>query len=182
MPKGMGKLKQLHVLSKFVVGKQEDKRIQELGGLLNLHGPLEIQKLENVVDANEARSSRIIDKKHIEYLLLKWSSGDDMVSNTHTDEQDILQGLQPHTGLKELEIKGYKGTTFSDWLPEGGLPANLKELSVGDCEQQVRSLSWLGNLDNLTHLTISGHGSESRIKSYPEAKIKAKTPFAYDEE
>ncbi|KAL4393121.1 hypothetical protein AHAS_Ahas02G0020300 [Arachis hypogaea] len=109
MPKGMGKLKQLHVLSKFVVGKQEDKRIEELGGLLNLHGSLEIQKLENVVDANQARSARITDKKHIEELLLEWSSSDDIVSNTHTNEQDILHSLQPDTGLKELQIKGYKG-------------------------------------------------------------------------
>ncbi|XP_025631597.1 putative disease resistance RPP13-like protein 1 [Arachis hypogaea] len=53
MPKGMGKLKQLHILSKFVVGKQEDNGMEELGGLLNLHGSLEIEKLENVVDANE---------------------------------------------------------------------------------------------------------------------------------
>ncbi|XP_020969976.1 putative disease resistance RPP13-like protein 1 [Arachis ipaensis] len=99
MPKGMGKLKQLHILSNFVVGKQEDNGIQELGGLLNLHGSLEIQKLEKVVDANEARSARIIDKKHIDDLLLKWSlsSGDDMVSNTHTDEQDILGGACNHT-------------------------------------------------------------------------------------
>ncbi|KAL4336815.1 hypothetical protein AHAS_Ahas12G0047900 [Arachis hypogaea] len=365
MPKGISKLKQLHILSKFVVGKKEDNGIQELGGLLNLHGSLEIERLENVVDANEARSARIIDKKHIEELLLKWSlsSGDDMVSNTHTDEQDILHGLQPHTGLKELTVEGFKvyqNMTKEDaerWYkkmsldgdrlsirgfesvaecgfkariihhltclqeiqisdcssvvslggnclpkslqklkifnchqiellqqqhkydlvelriehscdsltslsldafpnlenlqivrcsnlesvsmseppqdalqhltisncpqfvsfpqeglatpnlthlhvsrcwklealprvmntllpnlesldiagcpnicrwPEGGLPANLKELRIGECEEQVRGLSWLGNLDNLTHLTISGHGSESIIESYPE--------------
>ncbi|KAL4393040.1 hypothetical protein AHAS_Ahas02G0012200 [Arachis hypogaea] len=160
----------LHILSKFVVGKQEDNGIQELGGLLNLHGSLEIEKLENVVDANEARSARIIDKKHIDKLLLKWSlsSGDDIVSNTHTDEQDILWGLQPHTGLKQLTVDGYKGCPNICRWPEGGLPANLKDLSVGDCEEQVRGLSWLGNLDNLTHLTISDHHSVSRIKSYPE--------------
>ncbi|QHO22402.1 Putative disease resistance RPP13-like protein [Arachis hypogaea] len=152
MPKGMGKLKQLHVLSKFVVGKQEDKRIQELGGLLNLHGPLEIQKLENVVDANEARSSRIIDKKHIEYLLLKWSSGDDMVSNTHTDEQDILQGLQPHTGLKELEIKGYKGTTFSDWLGRCSYK-NMTRVTLKSCKNCCM-LPSLGQLPSLKFLRI----------------------------
>ncbi|RYR23994.1 hypothetical protein Ahy_B02g057489 isoform A [Arachis hypogaea] len=56
-------------------------------------------------------------------------------------------------------------------LPEGGLPPNLKELRVGECEEQVRGVSWLGNLDNLTHLTISGHGRESRIKSYPEVGL-----------
>ncbi|XP_025635478.1 putative disease resistance RPP13-like protein 1 [Arachis hypogaea] len=101
MPKGMGKLKQLHILSYYIVGKSEDNGIQELGGLLNLRASLQIWKLENVVDANQARNARIIDKKHIEYLILKWSSGDDMVSNTHTDGQDILHALQPHHVLKK---------------------------------------------------------------------------------
>ncbi|KAL4393126.1 hypothetical protein AHAS_Ahas02G0020800 [Arachis hypogaea] len=258
MPKGMGKLKQLHTLSKFVVGKQEDNVIQELGGLLNLHGSLTIQKLENVVDGNEARRARIIDKKHVDEVLLEWSlsSGDDMVSNTHTDEQDILGGLQPHTGLKKLSVCGYKGKIFPDWMghslyqnmtsvslqycwnccvlpslgqlpslkslsihgfrqlkrigkefyknegdqhsspiapfpslermqfhdmpcweesPEGGLPTNLKELRVGGCEEQVRGVSWLGNLDNLTHLFINGFGCKS-IKSYPEVGSLPRLP------
>ncbi|KAL4336568.1 hypothetical protein AHAS_Ahas12G0023200 [Arachis hypogaea] len=371
MPKGMSKLKQLHILSKFVVGKKEDNGIQELGGLLNLHGSLEIERLENVVDANEARSARIIDKKHIEELLLKWSlsSGDVMASDAQT-KRDILHSLQPHNGLKELRIRGYKGTIFPDWLghssyqnmtsvslqycrnccvlpslgqltslkslrierfdqlksmgkefykneghqhsspiapfpsletlvfdgmscweewslpdseafpqlkslqitgcpmlngdmvnqvlmrivssssdvsknleifrcsnlesvsmsepphaalqrltisqcykfvslpsemnsllpnlqsldirgcrnicrwPEGGLPANLKELSVGECEELVRGLSWLGNLDNLTHLFIDGSNCESIIKSYPEishvnVQERASDMFAY---
>ncbi|KAL4336593.1 hypothetical protein AHAS_Ahas12G0025700 [Arachis hypogaea] len=177
MPKGTGKLKQLHILSKFVVGKQEDNRMEELGGLLNLHGSLEIENLENVIDGNEARSARIIDKKNIEELLLKWyvSSGDDMVSNTHTDEQDILQGLQPNRVLKVLEIDGYKGCRNICRWPEGGLPPNLKELRVGGCEEHVRGLSWMGNLDNLTHLTISGFGCES-IKSYPEVGSLPRLP------
>ncbi|KAL4336595.1 hypothetical protein AHAS_Ahas12G0025900 [Arachis hypogaea] len=279
----MGQLKQLHILSNYIVGKSEDNGIQELGGLLNLHASLEIEKLENVVDANQARNARIIDKKHIEELLLKWSSGDDMVSNTHSDEQDILQGLQPHRVLKVLEIDGYKGTILPDWMghslyqnmtsvslkscknccmlpslgqlpslkslciesfdelkrigkefykneghqhsspiapfpslerlqfhnmpcweecsklealprgmnsllpnlesldirgcpnicrwPEGGLPPNLKELSV-----QVRGLSWLGNLDNLTRLTVSGRYSGRIIKSYPEVDSLPRLP------
>ncbi|KAL4393124.1 hypothetical protein AHAS_Ahas02G0020600 [Arachis hypogaea] len=169
MPKGMGKLKQLHTLSNFVVGKQDDNGMEELGGLINLRGSLKIQKLENVVDGNEARRARIIDKKHVDEVLLEWSlsSGDDMVSNTHTDEEDVLQGLQPHRVLKVLRIKGYKGKMS----PEGGLPPNLKQLSVGGCKEQVRGVSWLGNLDNLTHLMILGDGRESRIKSYPELHI-----------
>ncbi|XP_057741944.1 putative disease resistance RPP13-like protein 1 [Arachis stenosperma] len=154
MPKGMGKLKQLHILSNFVVGKQEDNGIQELGGLLNLHGSLEIQKLENVVDANEARSARIIDKKHIEELLLKWSvsSGDDMVSNTHTDEQDILRGLQPHTGLKKLTVDEYKGKIFPDWIGNS-LYQNMTSVSLMSCKN-CDMLPSLGQLPSLKSLRI----------------------------
>ncbi|XLU80142.1 hypothetical protein S245_003562, partial [Arachis hypogaea] len=154
MPKGMGKLKQLHILSKFVVGKQEDNGIQELGGLLNLHGSLEIEKLENVVDANEARSARIIDKKHIDKLLLKWSlsSGDDIVSNTHTDEQDILWGLQPHTGLKQLTVDGYKGKIFPDWIGHS-LYQNMTSVSLKSCKN-CYMLPSLGQLPSLKSLRI----------------------------
>ncbi|RYR75220.1 hypothetical protein Ahy_A02g009889 isoform B [Arachis hypogaea] len=154
MPKGMSKLKQLHILSKFVVGKQEDNGIQELGGLLNLHGSLEIEKLENVVDGNEARSARIIDKKHIDELLLKWSlsSGDDMVSNTHTDEQDILWGLQPHTGLKQLTVDGYKGKIFPDWIGHS-FYQNMTSVSLKCCKN-CYMLPSLGQLPSLKSLRI----------------------------
>ncbi|XP_020990398.1 putative disease resistance protein At3g14460 [Arachis duranensis] len=74
-----------------------------------------------------------------------------------------MNSLLPN--LESLDIRGCPNICRS---PEGGLAPNLKELSVGDCEQQLRSLSWLGNLDNLTHLTVSGHGSKRIIKSYPE--------------
>ncbi|XP_057742013.1 putative disease resistance protein At3g14460 isoform X2 [Arachis stenosperma] len=154
MPKGMGKLKQLQTLSKFVVGKQEDNGMEELGGLLNLHGSLEIEKLENVIDASQARSARIIDKKHIEELLLKWSvsSGDDMVSNTHTNEQDILHSLQPDTGLKELQIKGYKGTIFSDWLGRCSYK-NMTRVTLASCKN-CYMLPSLGQLPSLKSLSI----------------------------
>ncbi|QHO22404.1 putative disease resistance RPP13-like protein 1 [Arachis hypogaea] len=152
MPKGMGQLKQLHILSYYIVGKSEENGIQELGGLLNLHASLEIRKLENVVDANEARNARIIDKKHIEELLLKWSSGDDMVSNTHSDEQDILQGLQPHRVLKVLEIDGYKGKIFPDWMGHS-LYQNMTSVSLKSCKNCCM-LPSLGQLPSLKSLCI----------------------------
>ncbi|XP_016180079.1 putative disease resistance protein At3g14460 isoform X1 [Arachis ipaensis] len=163
MPKEMGKLKQLHILSNFVVGKQqqEDNRIQELGGLLNLHGSLEIQKLENVVDANQARSARIIDKKHIDELLLEWSlsSGDVMASDAQT-ERDILHSLQPHNGLKELRIWGYKGTIFPDWLGDCSYQ-NMTSVSLKSCKNCCM-LPSLGQLPSLQSLRIQ---SFSQLKS-----------------
>ncbi|RYR74486.1 hypothetical protein Ahy_A02g009220 [Arachis hypogaea] len=88
---GISKLKELQFSSDFVVERQENGT-QELGELVNLRGTFEIKKLENVVEGKEARNARIIDKKHIDYLLLKWCSDDDMVSSTQT-ERDILDSL-----------------------------------------------------------------------------------------
>ncbi|QHO22405.1 Putative disease resistance RPP13-like protein [Arachis hypogaea] len=154
MPKGMGKLKQLHTLSNFVVGKQDDNGMEELGGLINLRGSLKIQKLENVVDGNEARRARIIDKKHVDEVLLEWSlsSGDDMVSNTHTDEEDVLQGLQPHRVLKVLRIKGYKGKMFPDWIAHS-LYQNMTRVSLKSC-MNCCMLPSLGQLPSLKSLHI----------------------------
>ncbi|KAL4394126.1 hypothetical protein AHAS_Ahas02G0120800 [Arachis hypogaea] len=57
MPREMGKLKYLQHLNYFVVGKQEDNGIKELGGLSNLHEALEILKLENVTSSSEAMAA-----------------------------------------------------------------------------------------------------------------------------
>ncbi|MED6212495.1 hypothetical protein PIB30_083883 [Stylosanthes scabra] len=151
MPKGMGKLEQLQVLSYYVVGKQEDNGILELGGLLNLHGSIAIQKLENVADVNQARSPRIIDKKHIDNLLLEWSSGDDMVSDIQI-EGDVLDSLRPHIGLKELRIEGYKGKIFADWLGQYSYN-NMTSVSLKSCKN-CHKLPSLGQLPSLKSLRI----------------------------
>ncbi|KAL4336591.1 hypothetical protein AHAS_Ahas12G0025500 [Arachis hypogaea] len=190
MPKRMGKLKQLHILSKFVVGKQKDNGIEELGGLLNLHGSLEIQKLENVVDANQARSARIIDKKHIQELLLEWCLDDEMVSNTNTDEQDILQGLQPHRVLKVLTIKQYKGKMFPDWLGRCSY-SNITSVSLESCKNccMLPSLGQLPSLkslrierfDELKSIGMEFYKNEGHQHSSPIAPFPSLERLVFDE-
>ncbi|QHO52834.1 Putative disease resistance RPP13-like protein [Arachis hypogaea] len=153
MPRKMSKLNQLHVLSSFVVGKHKDNGIQELGGLVHLHGSVEIKKLENIVDVNKAKRAKIMDKKHIDELCLKWSSGDDLVSSTQK-ERDILDKLQPQNGLKELKIKGYKGTIFPDWLGNYSYE-NMTRVSLKSCKNCCM-LPSLGQLPSLKSLRIEG--------------------------
>ncbi|KAL1329096.1 hypothetical protein AAHE18_12G016500 [Arachis hypogaea] len=160
MPKRMGKLKQLHILSDYMVGKSEDNGIQELGGLLNLHGSFQIWKLENIVNANQARSANIIDKKHIDDLLLEWSSTDDVVSDTQT-ERDILHGLQPHTGLKQLRIRGYKGNIFPNWIGNF-FYQNMTSVSLKSCKNCCM-LPSLGQLPSLKFLSIKSFGELKSI-------------------
>ncbi|KAL4330486.1 hypothetical protein AHAS_Ahas13G0404900 [Arachis hypogaea] len=74
MPKGMSKLKELQMLSEYIVGKHEENGIGELGELVNLRGSFRIEKLENVVDSSEAWKARMVDKKYISNLYLMWSS------------------------------------------------------------------------------------------------------------
>ncbi|XP_052113184.1 putative disease resistance protein At3g14460 [Arachis duranensis] len=153
MPRKMSKLNQLHVLSSFVIGKHEDNGIQELGGLVNLHGSLEIKKLENTVNVKEAKMAKIMDKKHIDELWLEWSSGDDLVSSTET-ERDMLDKLQPQNGLKELGITGYKGTIFPDWVGNCSYQ-NMTHVSLLSCKNCCM-LPSLGQLPSLKTLLIEG--------------------------
>ncbi|KAL1366916.1 putative disease resistance RPP13-like protein 1 [Arachis hypogaea] len=160
MPTGLSKLKQLRILDYFVVGKYEDNGIQELGGLSNLHGSFEIKKLENVVDARQAMSARMLEKNHIDKLLLEWSSGEEIVSNKET-ERDILDGLQPHNGLKVLRIKGFKGERFPDWV--GHCSYNdMTRVSLEYCKNCCM-LPSLGQLPSLKSLHIEGFRQIKRI-------------------
>ncbi|RYR23873.1 hypothetical protein Ahy_B02g057367 [Arachis hypogaea] len=153
MPGGISKLKHLHTLDFFVVGKHEDNKIQELGGLSNLHGSLELKKLENIVDVKEAENARMTNKNLIDKLYLEWSSGDDMVSNTKA-ERDIFDSLQPHNSMKELTIKGYKGTIFPDWLGNCSYN-NMTSVSLKSCNNCCM-LPSLGQLPSLKALRIQG--------------------------
>ncbi|XP_016179259.1 putative disease resistance protein At3g14460 [Arachis ipaensis] len=155
MPGGISKMKHLHTLSSFVVGKREDNGIKELGGLSNLHGSLELKKLENIVDVKEAENARMTNKNLINELYLEWSSGDDMVPNTKA-ERDILDSLQPHNSLKELTIKGYKGTIFPDWLGNCSYN-NMTSVSLESCNNCCM-LPSLGQLPSLKALRIKGFG------------------------
>ncbi|KAL1366945.1 hypothetical protein AAHE18_02G015200 [Arachis hypogaea] len=144
MPGKMSKLNQLHVLGSFIVGKHEDNGIQELAGLVNLHGSVEIKNLENIVDVKEAKRAKIMDKKHIDALCLDWFSGDDL----------ILDNLQPQNGLKELKIEGYKGTIFPDWLGNCSY-VNMIRVSLKSCKNCCM-LPSLGQLPSLKSLSIEG--------------------------
>ncbi|XP_052113138.1 putative disease resistance protein At3g14460 isoform X2 [Arachis duranensis] len=153
MPRKISELKELHVLSSFVVGKHEDNGIQELGGLGKLHGPLEIKKLENIVDVEQAASAKIMNKNHIDELCLEWSSGEDTVSSSER-ETDMLNKLEPQNGLKQLKITGYKGTIFPDWLGRCSYN-NMTSVCLVSCKNCCM-LPSLGQLPSLKSLRVQG--------------------------
>ncbi|KAM3399172.1 hypothetical protein P3S68_002688 [Capsicum galapagoense] len=114
MPLHLSKLKSLQVIvgAKFVLGRW---RMEELGQLRNLYGSLSILELQNVVDKKEALKAKMREKEHVEKLSLKWSGS--IADNSQT-ERDILDELRPHSNIKELQISGYRGTQFPNWLAD----------------------------------------------------------------
>ena len=63
MPRGMGMFSHLQHLDFFIVGKDKENGIKELGTLSNLHGSLFVRMLENVTRSNEALEAR--DRKSV---------------------------------------------------------------------------------------------------------------------
>ncbi|XP_025634575.1 putative disease resistance RPP13-like protein 1 isoform X2 [Arachis hypogaea] len=159
MPKGMSKLKGLQFLSDYIVGKHEENKIKELGALANLHQSLSITKLENVVNSNEASEARMCDKDGINSLSLWWSVDKDENTVDSQIERDILDKLRPHSNLKELQIRGYRGTTLPDWLGHSSYHNITKVLMGGFLSGGFRNccmLPSLGELPSLKHLKIKG--------------------------
>ncbi|GLT27385.1 hypothetical protein SLA2020_023880 [Shorea laevis] len=99
MPANIGKLTCLQTLPKFFVGTTKGRKIEELGSLRWLRGSLKICNLEHVKDKSEAMGAKLHEKT-ISKLRLRWG----MESN---QDEDVLEGLQPHSDLQVLEIDGY---------------------------------------------------------------------------
>ncbi|KAF7840391.1 putative disease resistance RPP13-like protein 1 [Senna tora] len=178
MPRGMSKLKNLQILSKFIVGNEpETTNIGELGEMQNLMNGIEIRKLENIKNGNEACKARMMEKQHIRRLTLSWSS-DDCINDSHT-EKDILDNLQPHWGLEMLTITGYRGTIFPNWLGSRSY-SNMTSLQLQNCNY-CWMLPPLGQLPALKSLYICGFDSIVAIgeEFFKGDNCSSVIPFSY---
>ncbi|PHT92698.1 hypothetical protein T459_00580 [Capsicum annuum] len=149
----LSKLKSLHVLlgAKFLLSSSSGLRIRELGELYNLYGSLSILELQNVVDRREALKANMREKKHAEMLSLEWSVS---TADNSQNEREILVELQPNINIKELQITGYRGTRFPNWLADHSL-LMLVQLSLSNCKG-CDSLPALGQFPSLKFLSIRG--------------------------
>ncbi|KAH0715596.1 hypothetical protein KY284_008501 [Solanum tuberosum] len=154
MPLHLSKLKSLQVLvgANLFIGGHGGLRMEDLGEVETLYGSLSVLELQNVVDKREALKAKMKEKNHVEKLSLQWSESS-TVDNSQT-ERDILDGPRPHTNIKEVEINGYRGTKFPNWLADHSF-LKLVELSLWYCED-CDSLPALGQLPSLKILSILG--------------------------
>ncbi|KAE8037277.1 hypothetical protein FH972_009878 [Carpinus fangiana] len=84
---------------------------------------------------------------------LKYMRG---VVNTQDEatENSVLEGLEPHSNLKKLQILHYGGNEFPAWMREGGLQ-NLVSLTLNGC-LKCKTLALGDRLPNLRDLYIKG--------------------------
>ncbi|KAG5605442.1 hypothetical protein H5410_026934 [Solanum commersonii] len=96
MPFNMGKLTCLQTLQYFEVGIEQ-------GRLENLRGELTIRGLQLVANKEEAQITYLQEKPNIYKLVYLWSH--DEPEGCETNDEHMLDGLQPHPNLKTLEVE-----------------------------------------------------------------------------
>ncbi|XP_057745688.1 putative disease resistance protein At3g14460 [Arachis stenosperma] len=140
----------MHDLAMFIARREQDQRIgsTDKSRAINFH-----YQIGDVVNSSEALEARMFDKDGIDSLWLSWSwyEGENIVD--FEIERDILDKLQPSIDLKELEIDGFRGTTFPDWLGHSSY-CNITKVTLDGC-WNCCLLPSLGQLPSLKHLTIS---------------------------
>ncbi|XP_062118394.1 putative disease resistance RPP13-like protein 1 [Humulus lupulus] len=159
MPQGISQMKCLQFLSKVVLSDKHNDDVFKITDLAELEHPSEnlcILGLENINDAMEASKANLKDKKDLTKLTLSWSY-DVVDADSSQKELDVLDALRPHTSLKHLEIRSYRGTTFSNWIADDAF-SNLVSISLSNCKSCCY-LPPLGQLASLKDLTINGFDS-----------------------
>ncbi|XP_047951031.1 putative disease resistance protein RGA3 [Salvia hispanica] len=148
LPAEMGGLTNLQAL-KFRVGEHKGYRIEELGSLNNLK-QLSIYNLEKVRDREEAEEANISKKKNLTELRFEWDTN---IDGEREHDEAVLEGLEPHPGLKMLKIAGFKGKNFPSWAKEMSGFDKLIEIALSDC-QVCEQIPELGRLPNLKTLSL----------------------------
>ncbi|CAL9005638.1 unnamed protein product [Prunus brigantina] len=151
-PRGiLGKLTSLRTLPPFYVDKEIGREIQELAALNQLKGQLVIYNLEHVRDEDEARKAKLEEKKNVRHLIFVWTENR---SRTNNNEEDVLEGLQPHPKLEILEIVHFMGAKFPSWMMNRSLRLeNLKKIVFHGCHK-CEEIPALGCLPHLTVVCI----------------------------
>ncbi|CAD6251184.1 unnamed protein product [Miscanthus lutarioriparius] len=122
----VGKMKLLQELRSFHVKKESAGfELRELGQLEKIGGELQMYGLENVRTREEANEAKLMEKRNLVELALVWSGG-----GQPTMEDDILDGLKPHSNIRALSIVNHVGGTGPTWLCSNTHLTNLETLHL----------------------------------------------------
>ncbi|XVF29611.1 hypothetical protein REPUB_Repub15cG0136900 [Reevesia pubescens] len=171
--KGIGALTNLQTLPRFNVSTERSCGIGELAYLSELGGELTLVNLQKVRNKEEAREAKLMEKKKLDKLKYEWKYGG--IEDCCNDEE-VLEGLEPHSNLKCLTIESYRGRHLPSWLArKTGVsgpsacfqPINLVVLKLSECENLEE---WLIQVEptipvfpSLKELKIESCGKLSRV-------------------
>lgn len=160
-------------MPRFRVTEEKGYEVKQLRRLNKLRYHLDISGLENVKSEEYAHEANLAAKEHLMQLSLDWGPGTRCSPEV---EAKILEGLCPPERLVTLDIMGYRGSAYPNWMvydKNGGRRwKHLQTLEFDNCSQRgpapqlvktfpaLRVLSFIecswdalpGNMDELTYL------------------------------
>uniref|UniRef100_A0A0E0MDT0 Uncharacterized protein n=1 Tax=Oryza punctata TaxID=4537 RepID=A0A0E0MDT0_ORYPU len=127
---------------------------------LDITTELEISKLENVINVEEAQRVRLKEKKTISELTLCWTRD----VRRSVEDRDLLRELEPPRDLWKFELQGYTSVAFPDWLMNIA-PHHFPRLSRIDLVDlpNCTCLPPLGQLPSLRILSLKGMNGITKI-------------------
>ncbi|KAL2922617.1 Disease resistance protein RGA2 [Bienertia sinuspersici] len=134
---GFENLSSLRILSRFLVGRpcfQSASGLKSLGNLNHLRGRLMIELSDNWTTlVNEAAKPNLSTKSKLTELRIKWGPTRHIRETNLIEYQQLLDGLQPPSGLKALQ-----GQDLPSWARGNELAfalPNLINVSIDGCGQ-----------------------------------------------
>ncbi|XP_042464484.1 disease resistance protein RGA2-like isoform X1 [Zingiber officinale] len=171
--KDVRRLTNLQELPTFRVQEDDAHKLGQLKDMTQLHGTLNIQNLENVVDSKEAHHAELKNKVHLKELELEWNDEKDAKL-----EEEVIEGLQPHESLKKLRIRGYNGAKSPSWLMPKVL-SNLEKLDLVDCKGWDDVLPFIGQRLHLIKLYMINMPALKQLSHEFEGKCFPKLEVLY---
>ncbi|GLU05074.1 hypothetical protein SLE2022_221940 [Rubroshorea leprosula] len=152
MPANLGRLTNLQTLPLFFVSTTKGRKIEELGSLRGLKGGLQIRKLDLVEGKSEAEKAKLHEKA-VDVLQLCWRKE----GNRDILDEDVLEGLQPHSNIRRLSIEGYGGRNLASWMLKSSKELlslnNLVELRISNCGMLYR-IPGINGFSSLQKLSV----------------------------
>nr|WLO97317.1 Pm55 protein [Dasypyrum villosum] len=122
----ISRLTSLQELHDYQVEERTCNQISAVGSLRDLRR-LGLQGLENVKNSEEAKNAKLKEKQYLNSLFMEWSTPDQIMT-----DNSVLDHLEPHVNIKELQIQGYPGPKIPSWM-ENSSVKNLVSLRLISC-------------------------------------------------
>ncbi|KAL6640514.1 hypothetical protein ACP70R_021637 [Stipagrostis hirtigluma subsp. patula] len=144
MPVGIGQLTRLRELNTFIVGEGENfAKISELGNVDKIDSRLSIKGIARVA-VDDVNTVPLKQKANLKWLQLIWGRNDGVNAEKHTV---VLDGLEPPSGIEELDIYEYAGGQCARWMLK-----QIGSVSHGISHFSCLKKMMLYDFPNLKHL------------------------------
>ncbi|KAH7688918.1 L domain-like protein [Dioscorea alata] len=141
----------------YTVNRKIGLMCMQLRNLNKLRECLSIVALEIIHNKKEATKAKLNEKRHIKELNLCWNI-DTVDRCKHVVQEEVLEGLQPHPNLEQLNIGAYMGSKTPSWLMTLALQ-KLQKLVLFCCRNWAYLPASLGLLPSLMVLYLEDIGN-----------------------